>query len=89
MKNYAFKVMTKPRDETLMIKLWHQLTTNNLFIQHLSKFMRIVELTIVQVIGTAEDERTFSTLTFMKSKLRNQLARHLNIAIRMFVQDFY
>jgi len=81
--------MTKPRDENLVIKLWHQLTTNNLFIQHLSKFMQFVGLTIVQVIGSVEDERTFSTLTFMKSTLQNQLARHLDIAIRMFAQDFF
>jgi hypothetical protein len=36
-----------------------------------------------------ENERTFSILTFMKSKLHNQLARHLHIAIRMFTQDFF
>jgi hypothetical protein len=42
--------------------------------------MRLVELAIVQVIGSVEDERTFSTLIFMKSKLLNRLTRHLNIA---------
>jgi len=36
-----------------------------------------------------EDERTFSTLTFMKSKLRNQLVEHLDIAICMFAKDFF
>jgi hypothetical protein len=81
--------MAKPRDENLVIKLWHQLTANNVFIQHLSKFMQFVELTIVQVIGSVKDERTFSTSTFMKSKLGNQLARHLDIVIRMFAQDFF
>jgi hypothetical protein len=34
-----------------------------------SEFMIIVELTIVQVIKSVEDEKTFSILTFMKSKL--------------------
>jgi hypothetical protein len=33
-----------------------------------------------------EDERTFSTLTFMKSKLHNRLVGHLDIAICMFVE---
>jgi len=51
--------------------------------------MQFVGLTIVQVIGSVEDERTFFTLTFMKSTLQNQLARHLDIAIRMFAQDFF
>ncbi len=36
-----------------------------------------------------EDEQTFSTLTFMKSKLQNQLAKHLDIAICMFVQKVF
>jgi hypothetical protein len=36
-----------------------------------------------------EDERTFSTLTFMKSKIQNLLAGHLDTAIRMFAQDFF
>jgi hypothetical protein len=36
-----------------------------------------------------EDERTFSTLTFMKSKLQNRLAGHLDIAIYMFVEKTY
>jgi len=52
--------MAKPRDENLVIKLWHQFTTNNLFIQGLSKFMRFVDLAIVQVIGSLEDKRAFS-----------------------------
>jgi hypothetical protein len=36
-----------------------------------------------------EDEQTFSILTFMKSKLQNQLAKHLDIAICMFVQNVF
>ncbi len=36
-----------------------------------------------------EDERTFSTLTFMKSKLQNQVTEHLDIAIHMFGKDFF
>ncbi len=53
--------MAKPRDENLVIKLWHQLISNNLFIQRLFKFMQFVELAIVQVIGSLEDKKTFST----------------------------
>jgi hypothetical protein len=51
--------------------------------------MQFVEPTIVQVISSVEDERTFSTFTFMKSKLQNQLARHLNIVIHIFAQNFF
>ncbi len=86
MNNQASKVMEKPRDENLMTKLWHQLATNNLLVHRLSKFMQLAKLVIVQVINSVEDERTFSTLTFMKSKLHNRLVGHLDIAICMFVE---
>jgi hypothetical protein len=46
-------------------------------------------MAIIQVISSVEDERTFSTLTFMKSKLRNQLVGHLDIVTGMFIQDFF
>jgi hypothetical protein len=36
-----------------------------------------------------EDERTFSTLMFIKSKLQNQLCEHLDLVVRMFAQPFY
>jgi hypothetical protein len=51
--------------------------------------MKLIKLAIIQGISNLEDEKTFSTLSFMKSKLWNHLAWHLNIAICMFAQDFF
>ncbi len=36
---------------------------------HLSKFMRLAKLAMVQVVDSVEDEKTFSTLFFRNSKL--------------------
>jgi hypothetical protein len=36
-----------------------------------------------------EDERIFSTLTFMKIRLHNRLCEHLDLVICMYVQPFY
>jgi hypothetical protein len=47
------------------------------------------EITMVQVLGSIEDERTFNNLAFMKSKLRNKLTTHLDFCARMFNQNFY
>jgi hypothetical protein len=69
MKSQASKATPKTRDKNPMTKLWHQLATNNLLVHHLFKFMQLVKLAIVKVINKVEDERTFSTLTFMNSKL--------------------
>ncbi len=59
MKSQVFKVMEKPRDENPVTKLWHQLVTNNLSIHRLSEFMRLVKLTIIQVINNVENEKPF------------------------------
>ncbi len=48
-----------------------------------------MEITIVMVVGTVEDEKTFSKVNFMKSKLRNCLTTHLDLVVRMYVQKFY
>ncbi len=36
-----------------------------------------------------ENEKTFSTLSFMKLKLHNQSVKHLNITIHVFAQHFF
>jgi hypothetical protein len=43
----------------------------------------------MQVIGLVEDEQCFFTLTFMKTKLKNQLTKHLELFIWMFNQKFF
>jgi len=50
---------------------------------------RVVELAIVMVFESVEDQRTLSTLIFIKPKLRNQLTTHLDLVVRMYTQDFF
>jgi hypothetical protein len=40
-----------------------------------------VEITIVMVVGTMEDENTFSIVNFMKFKLHNHLTTHLDLDV--------
>ncbi len=42
---------------------------------------------LVVILGSVEDE-TFSIITFMKSKLRNQLTINLDMVVRIYAQDF-
>jgi hypothetical protein len=35
------------------------------------KFMKVVLLVVVQIMGSMEDDKTFSTLMFLKTKLWN------------------
>jgi hypothetical protein len=53
------------------------------------EFFKLIELLIIMVLGSVEDERTFSTLTFMKLKLKNHLTTHLDLVVKMYAQDFF
>jgi hypothetical protein len=57
--------------------------------QRLSEFNKVAEIAVTAILGSMEDERTFSTLGFMKSKLRNRLGSHLDTTVKMFSQPFY
>jgi hypothetical protein len=89
MKIQSPKAMEEPRDDNIVVQQWHWLAINNLLVGCFSKFLKLVLTTIVQVIGNAKYEKTFSTLTFMKFKPQNWLAWHLDIVICMFIQDFF
>lgn len=50
------------------------------------KYFKLVEFAIVVVLGNVENECTFSTIIFMKSKLRNHLTTNLDLVVSMYVQ---
>ena len=85
----AKAAMSLPMTENPMSRLWRKLSSNALISAKLSEFMKVAEIAHVQVLGSVEDERTFSSLAFLKSKLRNRLTTHLDLVVRMFAQDFY
>jgi hypothetical protein len=49
--------------------------------QKILEYIKLVELVVVQVIGSVKDEWCFSTFTFMKTRLNNQLMKHLELII--------
>jgi hypothetical protein len=51
--------------------MWRWMVNSQILKFKMFELFKLVELVIVMVLGSVEDERTFSTLTFMKSKLRN------------------
>jgi hypothetical protein len=69
--------------------LWQRLGSNGILEERLSKFLELIEISIVITLGSIEDERTFSTLTYIKNKLKNHFTIHLDMVIRMHVQKFY
>ena len=89
MKSNAKSAMEEPHDMNPVTKLWTKLGSNALLLSRLSEYMKVTNIAVTAVLGSVEDEQTFSTLKFMKSKVRNRLGGHLDTTMRMFSQGYY
>jgi hypothetical protein len=89
MKSHAKAVMEEPRDKNPVTKLWEKIGSNALMLNRLSEFFKVAEIVMTVVLRSVEDERTFLMLGFMKSKLWNQLGRHLDNCVKLFSQPFF
>ncbi len=69
--------------------MWKSFASSVIMKDRISKYFKLVELTIVAILGSVEDERTLSTVTFMKSKLRNWLITNMDLVVRMYAKDFF
>jgi hypothetical protein len=65
------------------------LASNVVLAQKLLEFLKLVQIAIVMVVGSVEDEKTLSIVRFMKSKLGNCLTTHLDLVVQMYAQKFY
>ena len=89
MKGNAHAAMQGDLPVNPLTRLWRRIEANGLLRNKLSEYLKIVELAVVTVLGSVEDERTFSTLSFMKNRLRNRLSTHLPLVVGMHAQEFY
>jgi hypothetical protein len=71
------------------IQMWRRFTFSVIFKNNFEKYFKLVEFAIDIIIGNVEDECTFSTIIFMKSKLRNHLITNLNFLINMYAQGTF
>jgi hypothetical protein len=72
-----------------LTKLWRIIDASSMLCHGFSKYLKLAEIAIVLVLGSMEDERTFSTLSFMKDRVRNRLETHLPMVVTMHSQSFY
>ena len=89
MKSHAHAAMEEPKDENPLTKVWVRIGKNALMLSHLLEYIKVAEIVVAAVLGSVEDERTFSTLSFMKSKLRNRLGGHMDTCVNLFSQSFF
>jgi len=81
--------MKPPLDYNPHSKMWTLLTTNQIICSKLSKWLKLVELSMAMVLGSMEDDMCFFHMFFTRSKLKNQLTIHSDLMVWMYAQGFY
>ena len=89
MKSNAEKMLGPPDDQNPVTKLWQKLGCNGLLLSKLSEFTQLAEIAITIVLGSIEDERTFSSLKFIMSKLQNCLEGNLDTIVKVLSHGSY
>jgi hypothetical protein len=56
-------------DLNLTFILWKKKFSNVLLCVRLFKFMKMAKLVVIQIMDSMKDEKTFSSLTFLKTRL--------------------
>jgi hypothetical protein len=65
--------------------MWKRLAFNVILINRIFEYFKLVELVIVLILKSVEDEHAFSIITFMKSKLKNLLTTNVDLVVKMYV----
>lgn len=86
MKSNSQSAMLPPYDINPLTKVWRVLDGNHNLTQNFGEFLKLAEIAVIHVLGSIEDERLFSSVGFLKSKLRNNLEEHIQIVVGMFSQ---
>ena len=67
-----YDLMENPNEEGALTKLWKKLGQSNLLRDSITKYFKLVDLSLTMILGWVEDERVFSILGFLKSKVKNK-----------------
>jgi hypothetical protein len=89
MKAQASTCMKPPFERNPYSRLWDNIGSSQILSKMIPEYLKLAEIGCVFVLGSVEDERTFSSLKFLKSRLRNRLGENLPLAVRMHAQRFY
>jgi hypothetical protein len=89
MKENATSIMKAPLTMNPVTRMWLSIDGNSFLRHSLSEYCKVAEMGIAMVLGSVQDKRTFSCVTFMKTKVRNRLTTHLPLVVTMKTQPFF
>jgi hypothetical protein len=88
MASNSLAMLEPPFDVNPVSRLWRMLDANIALAGQFPEYIKLAQIALVHVLGSVEDERCFSSLTFLKDKLRSRLASdHLSVVMGMFGQQ--
>ncbi len=80
--------MVKPLNVNHFTLFWCILSTSKVLACEFFEYFKSVEIAMVQMFGSVEDEWCFSSLAFCESKLCNRLTTNPSLTVWMFSQKF-
>ena len=79
-----YDLMENLNEEGVVTKLWKDLDQRNQLRELIPKYFKLTNLCLTMILGSVEDEIFFSTLGFLKSKVRNKLDKDLDNCLRLY-----
>ena len=73
------------REYGAITRLWTNLNGREILRQRMSKYFKLADLCQTIILRSMEDERMFSALSFLKSKLRNKLDKNMDTHLSLYV----
>ncbi|KAH9296664.1 hypothetical protein KI387_044244 [Taxus chinensis] len=83
-----YKNLDQPSESGAIARLWRGIYQSSILQEDISEYLRLYELCQTMILGSVEDERVFSALSFIKSKLRNRLDKNLESCMRCYVSRY-
>ncbi len=80
--------MKPPHDCNPTIWMWKRFVSSVILRNIFFEYFKLVELAIILILKSVEDEHAFFIITFMKSKLKNHLTTNVDLVVKMYVYDF-
>ena len=85
-KQYPF--LENPNENGAITRLWTTLSASQYLQENISEYFKLADLCQTMILGSVEDERMFSALSFLKSKLRNNIDKHVDTCLRLYVTNY-
>ena len=77
-------VLEKPIEYGAVIKLWTNLGESQFLQENMLEYFKFVDLCQTMILGSVEDKRMFSALSFLNLKLRNKLGNNVDTCLRLY-----